>query len=148
MSRVAASHDKCGMQRVTRRNLLGLQVQDCNGEDIGRVVDTWPDDGGWELEMVVVRLSRFGERRMLPADSMITFGRALLSPYTRMQIEDAPVTGEGVHRADDPYRALAYWRWEDPGGVDIVTPQWRRSSGFFAMERPSPTSPSPTPTAS
>ena len=136
------------MQRVTRRNLLGLQVQDCNGEDIGRVVDTWPEDGGWELEMVVVRLSRFGERRMLPADSMITFGRALLSPYTRMQIEDAPVTGEGVHRADDPYRALAYWRWEEPGGADIVGPQWRRSSGFSAMERPFLTTPSPTPTAS
>jgi len=112
------------------------------------VVDTWPDDGGWELEMVVVRLSRFGERRMLPADSMIAFGRALLSPYTRMQIEDAPVTGEGVHRADDPYRALAYWRWEEPGGVDMVPPSWRRSSGFSAMERPSLTSPSPTPTAS
>jgi hypothetical protein len=148
VSRVAASLDKCGMQRVTRRNLLGLQVQDCNGEDIGRVVDTWPDDGGWELEMVVVRLSRFGERRMLPADSMITFGRALLSPYTRMQIEDAPVTGEGVHRADDPYRALAYWRWEEPGGVDIVPPQWRRSSGFSGTERPFLTTPSPTPTAS
>ena len=27
-----------------------------------------------------------------------------------------------MHRADDPYRALAYWRWEEPGGVDIVTP--------------------------
>jgi len=136
------------MQRVRRRNLLGLQVQDCNGEDIGRVVDTWPEDGGWELEMVVVRLSRFGERRMLPADSMITFGRALLSPYTRMQIEDAPVTGEGVHRADDPYRALAYWRWEEPGGVDMVPPSWRRSSGFSVTERPSRTTPSPTPTAS
>jgi hypothetical protein len=136
------------MQRVTRRNLLGLQVQDCNGQDIGRVVDTWPDDGGWELEMVVVRLSRFGERRMLPADSMLAFGRALISPYTRRQIEDAPVTGEGVHRADDPYRALAYWRWEEPGGVDMVPPSWRRSSGFSGTEKPSLTSPSPTPTAS
>jgi hypothetical protein len=136
------------MQRVTRRNLLGLQVQDCNGEDIGRVVDTWPDDGGWELEMVVVRLSRFGERRMLPADTMVTWGRSLLSPYTRMQIEDAPVTGEGVHRADDPYRALAYWRWEEPGGVDMVPASWRRSSGFSGTGKLSLTSQSPTPSVS
>jgi len=136
------------MQRVTRRNLLGLQVQDCNGEEIGRVVDTWPDDGGWELEMVVVRLSRFGERRMLPADTMVAWGRSLLSPYTRMQIEDAPVTGEGVHRADDPYRALAYWRWEEPGGVDMVPPSWRRSSGFSGTEKLSLTSPSQTPSVS
>ena len=136
------------MERVSRRNLLGLGVQDCNGEEIGQVVDTWPEDGGWELEMVVVRLARFGERRMLPAASMLAFGRALLSPYTRHQIEDAPVAGEGVHRADDPYRALAYWRWEEPGGVDMVPPSWRRSSGFSVTEKPSPTSPSPTPTAS
>jgi hypothetical protein len=136
------------MRRVSRRNLLGLQVQDCNGEDIGRVVDTWPNDGGWELEMVVVRLSRFGERRMLPAGTMLEWRGALYSPYTRMQIEDAPISGEGVHRADDPYRALAYWRWEEPGGTDMVTPQWRRSSGFSVTERPSLTTPSPTPTAS
>ena len=136
------------MRRVSRLNLLGLHVRDCNGVDVGRVVDTWPDDGGWEIEMVVVRLSRFGERRMLPADSMVVVGQAMLSPYTRMQIEDAPVAGDGVHRADDPYRALAYWRWEEPGGVDIVTSPWRRSSGFSATEKRSRTSPSPTTTAS
>jgi sporulation protein YlmC with PRC-barrel domain len=51
--------------RVSRRSLLGYRVLDCQGEEIGRVVDTWPDDGGWEIEMVVVRLQRFGERRML-----------------------------------------------------------------------------------
>jgi hypothetical protein len=136
------------MEHVPRRNLLGLQVHDCNGEEIGQVVDTWPEDGGWELEMVVLRLSRFGERRMLPADSVTVQGHVLVALYTRMQVEDSPVTGEGVHRADDPYRALAYWRWEEPGGGDMVTPPWRRSSGFSATARPSPTTPSQTPTAS
>jgi hypothetical protein len=135
------------MERVSRRNLLGLRVQDCNGEEIGQIVDTWPDDGGWEIEMVVVRLARFGERRMLPASSIAAFGHAMVAPYTRIQIEDSPLTGEGVHRADDPYRAMAYWRWEEPGGGDIVTPPWRRSSGFFVTERPFPTTPSPTPSA-
>jgi hypothetical protein len=133
---------------MRRVSLLGLQVHDCRGEEVGRVVDTWPNDGGWELEMVVVRLSRFGERRMLPIEAVSSWGGRLYSSYTKMQIEDAPVTGEGVHRADDPYRALAYWRWEEPGGVGMVTPQWRRSSGFSVTERPSLTSPSPTPTAS
>jgi hypothetical protein len=136
------------MERVSRRNLLGLRVQDCNGEEIGQVVDTWPEDGGWEMEMVVVRLARFGERRMLPADSVTVWGHVLIAPYTRMQIEDAPLTGEGVHRADDPYRAMAYWRWEEPGGGDMVTPRWRRSSGFFVTERQFPTTQSPTTTAS
>ena len=133
------------MRRVT---FLGLQVHDCRGEEVGRVVDTWPNDGGWELEMVVIRLSRFGERRMLPIEAITVWGERLYSSFTKMQIEDAPVSGEGVHRADDPYRAMAYWRWEEPGGGDMVTPRWRRSSGFFVTERPSPTTPSPTPTAS
>src|SRR4051794_32319152 len=132
------------MERVSRRNLLGLQVQDCNGEEIGQVVDTWPEDGGWEIVMVVVRLSRFGERRMLPADSATAFGYGLATPYTRTQIGDSPLTGEGVHREDDPYRAMACWSWEERGGGDIVTPPWRRSSGFFVTERPFPTTPNPT----
>jgi PRC-barrel domain protein len=133
------------MRRVT---FLGLSVHDCRGEEVGRVVDTWPNDGGWELEMVVVRLSRFGERRMLPIEAITVWGERLYSSFTKMQIEDAPVAGEGVHRADDPYRALAYWRWEEPGGAGIVTRPWRRSSGFSATEKPSLTSPSPTPSAS
>ena len=136
------------MQRVTRRNLLGFRVLDCEGEEIGRVVDTWPDDGGWEVELVVVRLLRFGERRMLPIDEVVTWGGFLRAPYTRLQIEDSPAVEGGRHRADEPYRALGYWRFEDHGGAGIVTPPWRRSSGFFVTERPSPTNPSPTPIAS
>src|SRR5919206_4212672 len=118
------------MERVSRRNLLGMRVEDCKGEEIGQVVDTWPEDGGWELEMVVVRLSRFGERRMLPADAVTAWGHVLIAPYTRMQVEDAPVTGEGVHRADDPYRAMAYWRLGEamPSPRDIVTPPLGPSS--------------------
>ena len=135
------------MRRVSRRNLLGFRVLDCYGDEIGQVVDTWPDDGGWEVELVVIRLQRFGERRMLPVEEVVAWGGTLRAPYTRVQIEDAPSVGGGVHRADDPWRALAYWRFEEPGGAAIVTPPWRRSSGFFVTERPFPTSPSRTPTA-
>jgi sporulation protein YlmC with PRC-barrel domain len=136
------------MRRVSRRNLLGLRVLDCEGEEIGRVVDTWPDDGGWEVELVVVRLLRFGERRMLPVDEVITWGGLLRTPYSRVQVEDSPVVEGGKYRADEPYRALAYWRFEELGRTGIVTPPWRRSSGFFVMERPFPTNPSPTPSVS
>jgi sporulation protein YlmC with PRC-barrel domain len=136
------------MRRVSRKNLLGYRVLDCDGEEIGRVVDTWPDDGGWDVKMVVVRLQRFGARRMLPLNDVVAWGGVLWAPYTRVQIEDAPDVEGGVHKADDPYRALAYWRFEEPGSPGIVTPRWRRSSGFFATERPSPTNPSPTPTVS
>ena len=133
---------------VSRHHLMGLGVMDCSGEAIGQVVDTWPDDGGGEVELVVVRLLRFGERRMLPVDGASVVGRWLQAPYTRTQIEDAPAPDGGVHRADDPYRAMYYWQFEDTAGTGKVTAQWRRSSGFFAMERPSPTSPSPTSSAS
>ena len=36
----------------------------------GQVVDTYPFDGGGELEMIVLRLRRFGERRMLPVSEL------------------------------------------------------------------------------
>jgi hypothetical protein len=135
------------MRRVTRRNLLGFRLLDCYGEEIGRVVDTWPDDGGWEVELVVVRLLRFGERRMLPIGRVVPWGGGLRAPYSRHQIEDAPAVVGGIHRADDPYRAIAYWRFEETTRIGIFTPRWRPSSGYFVTERPSPTSPSPTPTA-
>jgi len=136
------------MRRVSRRTLLGFQVLDCSGEEIGTVVDTWPDDGGWEVELVVVRLHHFGERRMLPIDDVVAWGGVIRAPYSRLQIEDAPAVEGGVHKAEDPYRALGYWRFEDRVGLDIVTPRWRRSSGFFVTERPFPTNPSPTPSVS
>jgi hypothetical protein len=136
------------MRNVSRRNLLGLPIQDCYGQDIGHVVDTWPEDGGWEMELVVVRLPRFGERRMLPVEELFQWFGVLQAPFTRVQIEDGPLVGEGKHRADDPYRAMAYWRFEDRGDVAIVTRPWRRSSGSYATVKPFPTSPRPTPTAS
>ena len=133
---------------VSRHHLMGLGVMDCSGEEIGQVVDTWPDDGGWEVELVVVRLKRFGERRMLPVGDVTVRGNWLLVPFTRVQIEDAPAPVGGVHRADDPYRAMYYWQFEERAGAGKVTALWRPSSGFFATARPCPTTQSPTPIAS
>ena len=45
--------------------MLGHEVIDGTGQTVGKIVDTWPFDGG-EVELVVVRLSgAFGGRRML-----------------------------------------------------------------------------------
>ena len=61
-----AAADLSSTMRTLRMHLLGLEVADVDGRSLGQVVDTYPFDGGGELEMVVLRLRRFGERRMLP----------------------------------------------------------------------------------
>ena len=142
--------DKCGMRRVSRRNLLGLRVQDCDGEEIGRVVDTWPDDGGWEMVLVIVRLQRFGERRDAAGRRRWSGGAGCCGCRTRAtRSRTLPRRASASHRAEDPWLAIAYWRAEEPArAIAIVPTQWRRSSGYFVMERPSPTIPSPTPIVS
>jgi PRC-barrel domain len=136
------------MRRVSRRSLLGLRVQDCHGEEIGRVVDTWPNDGGFDVRLVVVRLPRFGERRMLPAGEVYPFGRLLRVSYSRLQVLDAPEVDGGRHGADDPWKSLAYWMFEEPPRLGTLRAPWRRRSGSSATEKPSLTNPRPTPTAS
>jgi hypothetical protein len=99
--------------RFLRTHYLGLDVADSSGRLLGTVVDTYPFDGGGELDMVVVRLRRFGERRMLPVDDLRVQNGRLMAPFTRMQIEDSPDLGEGRHAADDPWRAKTYWFYEE-----------------------------------
>ncbi len=94
-------------------HLLGLEVADVAGASLGQVVDTYPFDGGGELEMVVLRLRRFGERRMLPVSELRLEGGRLVSPFSRIQIEDAPVVSGGRHADEDPWRAKTYWYYED-----------------------------------
>ena len=100
--------------RNSRMSLLGLEIADVGGNPVGHVVDTYPYDGGGELELVVVRLRRFGERRMLPSSELRLVGGCLVAPFTRMQIEDSPGPSCGRHAAEDPYRAKDYWRCEEP----------------------------------
>jgi hypothetical protein len=94
-------------------HLLGLEVADVNGGVLGQVVDTYPFDGGGELEMVVLRLRRFGERRMLPVSELRLDGGRLVAPFTRVQIEDSPILSSGRHADEDPWRSKTYWYYED-----------------------------------
>jgi hypothetical protein len=100
--------------RNLRLNLLGLEIADANGAPLGQVVDTYPYDGGGELELVVLRLRRFGERRMIPLSDLRADGNRLIATFTRAQIEDSPPLSTGRYACDDPWRAKTYWYYEDP----------------------------------
>ena len=95
-------------------HLLGLEVADASGTALGQVVDTYPFDGGGAPEMVVLRLRRFGERRMLPVSELRKVGGWLLAPFSRVQIEDAPGLSDGRHADEDPWRAKTYWYYQEP----------------------------------
>ena len=130
---------------VRRRSVLGRRVTDPQGQPVGTVVDTWPFDGGGEIELAVVRLGRLGERRMLPIATLHSDGRGLRTPYACWQVEDSPALQEGRHAVEAIERAMSYWMWEEP--ADSLRALWLRS-GSFATGRRSPTSPSPTPSGS
>ena len=132
---------------MRRSTLLGLTVSDCQGKVVGRVIDTWPFDGGGEPEMAIVRLGRVGARRMVPVSALRKFGDVLALDYARWQVEDSPPCGESRHTFDDdPHYALSYWRWEEP--VGSLSARCLLSSGSFAMAKLFHTSPSPTPIGS
>jgi hypothetical protein len=100
--------------RWTRWGLLGQDVYDMDGTPVGRVVDTYPFDGG-PVEMAVVRLaSAFGARRLLALDTAWQDGYGLRTPFSAWQVEDSPPLSDGRHAAEDPERARSYWRYEEP----------------------------------
>ena len=95
-------------------HLLGTEIADVSGRVLGSVVDTYPFDGGGELEMVVLRLRRFGERRFLPVSELRLKDGRLHAPYSKRQIEDSPALSTGRHADEDPWRAKTYWFYEEP----------------------------------
>ena len=99
--------------RTLRMHLLGLDVADVTGRSLGQVVDTYPFDGGGELEMVVLRLRRSPKRRMLPASELRLEDGRIVVPFTRHQVEDSPGLSTGRHADEDPWRSKTYWYYED-----------------------------------
>ena len=89
-------------KRWTRWSLLGHEVIDGTGQPVGKVVDTYPFDGG-EVELVVVRLDgAFGGRRMLAVEDLWSDGFVLRTPFAAWQVEDSPELSNGRHAAEDP----------------------------------------------
>jgi sporulation protein YlmC with PRC-barrel domain len=134
---------------VRRQTLMGRRIFDITGERVGRVVDTWPYDGGGEVEMAVVRMPRLGEARLVPVRTLrLRDNEDLVTPYSRWQVEDSPALEEGRHALAAEERAVSYWSWEEPDLAGTLTRRWQRSSGYYATARRSPTTPSQTTTAS
>jgi hypothetical protein len=101
-------------KRWTRWSVLGHEVIDGSGQTVGKIVDTWPFDGG-EIELVVVRLTgAFGGRRMLAVEDLWSDGFFLRTPFAAWQVEDSPQLSHSRHAAEDPYRARSYWRFAEP----------------------------------
>jgi hypothetical protein len=113
MGRQCAIADALNIMRTLRMHLLGLDVADVNGHSLGQVVDTYPFDGGGELEMVVLRLRRFGERRMLPVSELRLESGRIVVPFSRHQVEDSPGLSTGRYVDEDPWRSKTYWYYED-----------------------------------
>lgn len=133
---------------MRRQTLMGRRIFDPEGARVGRVVDTWPRDGGGQVELVEVRMSRLGESRLLPVSSLRAAGGVeLVTTFSRWQVEDSPALDDGRHALAAEERAISYWSWEEPALAGTLTRRWQRSSGFFAMARRSPTNRSPTTTA-
>lgn len=83
---------------------------DCDGRLVGRVSDTYPADGGGEVELVLVDVGViFPRRRWLPLGGCIPLGdETLLVNWRRWQIEDAPDAAD--RRWGEPADiARAYW---------------------------------------
>ena len=95
-------------------HLLGREVTDAGGAALGLVVDTDPFDGGGEMEMIVLRLRQFGERRMIPVSQLRLDDGRVITPFSRMQIEDSPALTSRRYADEDPWRAKAYWQYHEP----------------------------------
>ncbi len=102
-------------------HLLGLDVADVTGRSLGQVVDTFPFDGGGELEMIVLRLRRFGERRMLPVSELRLEDGRITVPFTRHQVEDSPGLSTGRHVGRGPVAVEDLLVLRGPRGLPRVS---------------------------
>ena len=131
--------------------MLGHEVIDGSGVAVGKIVDTWPFDGG-EVELVVVRLyGTFGGKRMLAVEDLWSDGFFIRTPFAAWQVEDSPPLATRATAADDPYRARSYWRFAEPAGTFAarkLSAGWRLNSGCCGTGRPCRMTRSPTPIAS
>ena len=83
---------------------------DREGERVGVVADTWPNDGGGEPEMLLVKLSHFALRRFVPVNGVDRSDddRELHLPWSKLEIDDAP-DAEDIRWGDPGTVARAHW---------------------------------------
>ncbi len=97
------------MRLICRHEVVGLEVQDREGAFVGTVQDTYPLDGGGEVQLLLVRPGRrFGRERYVPTDGLRLEDGKVHLPVRRTDVEDCPP-------ADDR-------RWADP--ADVARGYW------------------------
>ncbi len=94
---------------VRRHEVVGLEVLDRDGEFVGKVRDTYPLDGGGEVELLLVAAGRrFARNRYVPARGLeLRDGRAQV-PFARVDVEDCP-SAEDRRWGDPADVARGYW---------------------------------------
>jgi hypothetical protein len=100
-------------------SLLGLTVFDLDGSPAGYVVDTYPCDGS-SPEFALVRAGRFAEKVLVPLGDVWPTEEGLQVPYTRAEIEDAPLADSARYHDERVSRARAYWSMQ--GGERPTAP--------------------------
>jgi hypothetical protein len=93
--------------------LRGLQVRDRDGSVLGRVVDTYPTDGGGDQAFALVRLRGFGGVHFVPVAASVCHDGELHVPWSRFEIEDAPRMDNGRYLVDQAWAARSYWHVEE-----------------------------------
>jgi hypothetical protein len=93
--------------------LRGLEVRDRDGTVLGKVVDTFPFDGGGDTQFVLVRLRGFGGVHFVPVATSVTHEGELHVPWSKTEIEDAPALDGRRYVVDQAWAARAYWHIEE-----------------------------------
>ena len=94
---------------VRRHEVVGLEVLDREGAFVGTVQDTYPLDGGGEVQLLLVGVGRrFARNRYVPAQGIELRDEKVRLPVGRADVEDCPP-------ADDR-------RWGDP--ADVARGYW------------------------
>jgi sporulation protein YlmC with PRC-barrel domain len=102
------------MRWVRRHDVTGHEVVDREGAFIGTVADTFPLDGGGEIELLLVNVGRrFPRRRYVPADRISVKDGVVRLPVLRVDVDDCPSAED--RRWGSP-RDIARSYWVSAGG--------------------------------
>ena len=99
---------------LPRHELIGQEIVDVEGVRLGKVMDTYPRDGGGEIDLLLVHVGRtFPRRKWLPLEGVQPIGEAGLSlKWPRAAIEEAP-DAEDSRWGSAADLARAYWLLAD-----------------------------------
>lgn len=90
-------------------SLMGLTILDRQGGIAGRVEGTFPYDGS-EPEFAVVRIGRFGRRKLVPLYAARRIDPlAIQVPYTAADLDDAPSLDEERYESEQAMSARSHF---------------------------------------